>query len=118
MKVSAVTVDVTAGYSLKSEDAPLIKEIRDVFFFFPEERTYCCEMTPSYNLMYLYTYVVCMEEDISEKVRERLDERYCHEPTEDCYMHCSRVEKLSPKDCGEFDDEDSAREYLQGNCPF
>ena len=116
--VSAVALDETRYYNLAEADKRLIKAIKSVYIYDRDERTFCCEITPSYWLEYLYTFVECTD-DADDDTRDRLDETYCHEPTDGCYMHCSAVERMTEaKDCGEFESFEDAREHLQGNCPI
>lgn len=120
MNIHAVALDVTRHYNLAEEDKPLITRILDVFIYNPGERHHACEITPSYWLEHVYTTVETAV-DTSDEDRERLDLKYAHEPTEDCYMHISDVEKVPEdrrKDLGEFESLEEAREYAQGNCPF
>lgn len=118
MKINAIAVNDTQFCTIAEEDRPYVKAVLTVYFYTPEERTHCCEITPSYDLRYLYT-TLDLDLDTPEEKREELYEKWCTEPGEDTYMHCSRVEKMSDlKECGDFDDMDEAREYLQGNCPF
>lgn len=125
IKVNAISLNETACYNIRDEDKTYIKEIRGVYCYNPESCTYCCEMTPSYELRYLHSYIVFTDElekvKLSDDLRDLLDQRYCHEPSDDTYMHCSAVRGLKnppPKECGEFDDMDAACEHLQGNWPF
>ncbi len=127
MKVSAIALDFTRYFTIDEEDKPFIKAIKAVFFYEPDVATYCCELTPSYFLEYLYTYVEYKDADDrpestdkeSEAIRARCDERYCYEQTDDFYMHCSAVKALTPqRECGEFENADEAREHLQGNWPI
>ena len=117
MKTRAVSLDETSYYNLPPEDAAYIQEIRSSYVYNPDSCTHLCELTPSYELSYLHTYIVWKGEP-SEDKREELMERYCDGDREDTYMHCSTVEKLTTKDCGEYDSMDDAREYLLGNWPF
>lgn len=89
----AVGLDVTKHYEIEEEDKPYISQIVDVFVYNRNECTHCCELTPSYWLMYVDTFVR-FGPTPSDEVKERIDSRYCHEATEDCYVHCSDVDKL------------------------
>ena len=124
----AVKLNVTRFYRIEKEDTSYIDAIWDVFMYDKNTHTYCCEMTPSYFLIHLYTTVVfkdelCKESDaVSESIRDRIDQRYCFEPTDDCYMHVSDIDELPLRDktnyAEPFEDEEDAREYMCGNCPF
>jgi len=117
MKVNVISCNDTNFYNIRKEDNVFIKEIRTVYAYNPESCTNLCELTPSYELRYLYTYIVftC---DPSEDKHSELEERYCQEDNEDTYMHCSSVRAMNPKECGEFDDMEAACEYLKANWPI
>jgi len=123
IKVNAISLDHTRYYKIQDEDKPYIKEIRSVYAYNPESCTHLCELTPSYDLRYLYTYIV-LEGDVSDEKRGELDERYCYEDNEDTHMHCSDVRQFAKdnptyhKECVEFETIEEACEYLNGNCPF
>lgn len=128
MKVNAISRNVTGYYNIRDEDKSLIEEIRTVYAYDPESATHLCELTPSYDLRYLHTYIVFTDEletkKRSDEVRDELDQRYCHEDGEDTYMHCSDVRSFTTrnpshhKECGEFESIEEACEYLNGNWPF
>lgn len=116
--VSAVALDETRYYSIAEADKPLIKAIKSVYIYNRDERTFCCEITPSHYLEYLYTYVEYADEP-SDEVQDHITTTYCYEPTDDFYMHCHVVKRLAEsKDCGSFESMQEAREYLQGNWPI
>lgn len=123
MKVNAISRNHTRHFNIRDEDKPYIKEIRSVYAYNPESSTHLCELTPSYDLRYLHTYII-LACDVSEDKRCELDERYCYESSEDDYMHVSDVrqfEKDNPthhKECGEFESIEEACEHLNGNWPF
>jgi hypothetical protein len=119
MLVNVVDVNETYNYNIHKEDSIFIKEVHTVYAYNPLEYTYCCELTPSHRLIYLYDYIIYRgESEATEDVRNDLDEKYCMQGGEDIYMHVSRVKNLTTKECGEFDDMEAAREYLCANCPF
>lgn len=89
----AVGLDVTKHYELEEEDKPYVSNIVDVFIYNKNEVTHCCELTPSYDLVYVDTFIR-FGQFTSDEVRERIDSRYCHEATEDCYVHVHDVDKL------------------------
>lgn len=117
IKVNALALNHTKYYNIREEDQPYIKEIHSAYAYEPESGTYLCELTPSYHLQYLYTYIVWANEP-SEERRGELDERYCYEDNDDIYMHCSDVRKLTSKECGEFEDMEEACETLRCNWPI
>ena len=137
----AVALDETDHYNLDPADARYIKRIDGVYLFDAREQTHCCELTASYWLIYLYTSIV-FTDDADDAVREALDEKYAHEPSDDIYVHCGSIDKIIREgkrdridhygDCAEHDfcDEiadadkrhdaemEEIREDLQGYCPF
>lgn len=123
MKVNAISRNETGYYNIRDRDKPYIKEIRGVYAYNPESSTHLCELTPSYDLRYLHTYIV-FTDDVPDERRERLTERYCYESSEDIYMHVSAVRQFvkdNPshhKECGEFETIEDACEHLNGNHPF
>ena len=80
-------------YAIKEEDRPYIQDIRGVYLFDHNQRTFCCEMTPSYWLIHLYDEVV-FALNVSDEDQERLDEEYGHCGGDDIYVHCHEVDAL------------------------
>jgi hypothetical protein len=118
IKVNAVALNETSYYNIKSEDKPYIEKICGVYAYNSEEYTYCCELTPSYHLRYLYSYLVASRE-IDRYLYDALHDKYCFEGGDDMYLHCRSVKTNSTvKECGEYEDMDAACEHLQGNCPI
>ena len=60
-------------YFIKDEDRPHIQDIRGVYLFNHNERTFCCEFTPSYWLIHLYDEVILTPEadEALDEFRER-----------------------------------------------
>ena len=118
----AVALNVTSHYEIEEKDRPFIKSINDVFMYDQNTRTHLCEATPSYYLVYLYTFVLFVEGAPDEVVGE-IEQRYCYEPTENSYLHCSDVEALPMRrqydaTGTEEQSEELAREFWQSNLPF
>jgi len=137
----AIALDETDYYNLHPADAPFIKRILGVYLFDRNERVHCCELPPSYFLIYLYTCVEFVD-GIDDDMREAIDEKFANEPSDDCYIHCSSIERIIAADTrSEIDhygdvaandledgiadpDErhsaemDRIQEDLRGNCPF
>jgi len=111
MKTRALALDVTRYYH---NLPPEVKAIRECYVYDPESCTHLCELTPSYHLVYLYTSLECTS-DTSDERREELECKYCYQEPEDTYMHVRDVQKMTSVDTGEFDDMESAREFLCGN---
>lgn len=117
MNVKVISVNDTQHYNIQPNDRADVKEVRTVYAYTPETGTYLCELRPSYELHYLYTYLVTADHVEADRADE-LDTQYCYEGGEDTYMLCCSAAFKTAKECGEFDDMEAAREYLQGNCPF
>lgn len=117
MKVSAVRLNETIYFFPAKEDKPYIKAFYSVYAFAPETCVHLCELTPSYELRYLYSYIEGTEK-MTDDMRDYLDEKYCHQDIDDIYRHCRVVDKLNTKECGEFETMEDAVEYLQGNWPL
>jgi len=127
----AAQFNETRGWNLPVEYRPYVERIMGVYFYDATERTYCCEITPSYCLRFLYNYVV-FTSDTPDDVREELSERFSNDfahDGEDLYMHCRAVDGIpssrkrhygaTSPDCeDESDRQDEVREHYQGNCPF
>lgn len=106
------------GY-LPDEDQARIEAIYDVYFYDKNAHTYCCEMTPSYFMEYLSTNIV-IKPGVPEMEVGALQDEYCNGNGEDCYMHCSDVDRIAGQVAfgeGEVTPEE-VREYWQGNSPF
>lgn len=119
----AVAYDETRYYQIDLEDKPLIKSIWGVYLYNKNEYTYCCELTPSYSMEPLYTYII-YQDDLSEDQIDRLDNKYAHEGMEHVYRHVSDVNhyvdsnpKLSAS-YGPADNQDEVIEYWAGNPPL
>lgn len=88
----------TENYFIDDEDKPHIREIRGVYLFDRNCRTFCCEMTPSHYLIYLYDQVV-FNDGVPEETASALVEKYEYLGGEDRYVHCHSVEALiKPED--------------------
>jgi hypothetical protein len=128
--IYAITFNETQYYNFKPGDKELIKSVNQVYVLNRSEYTYLCEITPSYFLEPVYTWVEVVD-GLSDEERERLQEAYEHETSEPTYVHVRVVEAIIKdhpervRHYGNSDDEDDfmtalddAREYFQGNCPF
>lgn len=108
-----------------------IKAILSVYFYDAASATYCCEITPSHDMLGL-RYEVVFTDKCGDKKREEIDEWISGEYPEDIYMHVSDVRRhpsapffdteeeakaAFEKDPDDLD-EDTVREYWQGNWPM
>lgn len=133
----AIALDETDGYIIADKDRPYIRAIRGVYCFDRNRRTYCCELTPSYFLIHLYDAVIWTEagEALDGFKLDELDQKYAYCGGEDCYMHCSRVQRIIDRDqphtvghIGDVDWADPDMDYderiealvegLSADCPF
>lgn len=87
-------------------------KIYQVCVFNSNEVTHCCDIRPSYYLIPLYSYC---ENDISDELDEEILENDSLEPF---YMYCGSVDTYKAIDCGDFESEEEAIDYLKGNCPI
>ena len=84
-------------YQIKEEDQPHIEDIRGVYLLNRNERTFCCELTPSYWLIHLYDEVILTEdaeETLDDYERDRLFQEYEHCGGGDIYVHCHTIDAL------------------------
>jgi hypothetical protein len=93
-------------------------KVYTVYIYNHNEATYLCEMQPSYCLIPVDLVAEVYPEDDEE--RERLDEvlREVHLNDEVTYIHCSDIKDSETIPLGDFESEDEAREYYQGNPRF
>jgi len=91
-----------------------------VYAYNPEEATNCCEITPSY---YLIPVDFFCENTLSDSLQESVYREWAI-ATDPFYAHCSTIDRMPEKRDGflvryesknDFDDEDSALDYFQGN---
>jgi hypothetical protein len=117
MKVNAISRNETGLYNIKPQHRIFIASINGVYIYNPESCVNLCELTPSYELRHLFTYIV-FRCDVSDEVRDELEEQYYEYSAEDIYIHCQNVIKMNPKECpGCYDNMEEAYEYLVSNPP-
>lgn len=119
-RFGVVAIDETANWL----DEDLVKrcggKIYTLYVYNPDEATYLCELTPSYDLEPLDYYPAELPEDENEreKIYEKLQETLLHE--EVSYMHCHSIDGVKTQIIEDFHVDcrlDDAREYWQGNSP-
>jgi hypothetical protein len=83
-------------YFIKEEDQPLIQDIRGVYLLNRNERTFCCEMTPSYWLIHLYDEVNLTPEadGLDECERDAIYQEYEYCGGDDIYVHCHTIDAM------------------------
>jgi len=91
-----IALDETDHYYISEADRPYIRQIRGVYLFDRNERTHCCELTPSYYLIRLWDEVLLTEagEALDDFAADRLYQEYEYCGGDDCYVHCHTIEKL------------------------
>lgn len=96
----AIALDETANYEIDENDRPYIKQIRAAYLFDRNQRTHCCETTPSYYLIYLYNEMVLTDEGLAldEYAVDELYQKYESYSGDDIYVHCCDVERLIERD--------------------
>jgi hypothetical protein len=110
-----------------------VKRIFTVYLFNPNKRVHCCEITPSYECVFL-EYQIDFPDDISEEERDRIYMEVTEVQEDVAYYHCSGIDNLPefklgffPEgmmgvcSAGEFEAEDcewidAASEWARCNC--
>ena len=113
-------LDQTPYYTIPPDEVPFIEKIVGIYFYDASSRTYCCESTPSYWLEYIGDSVYFRPDTPDEK-REELQEKYETCGGENCYMHCSDIDRLPAEQLNHYgtaENLDEVREYYQGNPVF
>jgi hypothetical protein len=91
-----VELDITSICTIPEDERGQVLKILDVFVYDDGEQTHCCEATPSFYLFPVLTRIETPD-DLDEDTRDSLQDKYCYEATDPCYMHCSDVEALKPE---------------------
>jgi hypothetical protein len=93
-------------------------KLTGIYIYDDDERTFCCEMTPSFWLEFIMTVPENHIEDEDERAQlhEDILDAEIRGGDASHYRHCRCVEKLNPTALGEFETMDDAREYAHGNC--
>ena len=84
-------------YAIKEEDQPHIQDIRGVYLFDRNQRTFCCEMTPSYWLIHLYDEVILTpeaDEALNESEKDAIYQEYEYCGGDDIYVHCHTIDGM------------------------
>jgi hypothetical protein len=141
-----IALDRSQNYFIDERHKPFIARIEEVYLYDKNERTHCCEFTPSYYLIHLYTRVILTPpgEQLNALEQDEIFQAYEHEETDNCYIHCHEIDALEaktqpndftyyahgdPKFAGAEDDFeskeayhdaviDALREHFQANCPI
>lgn len=141
-----IALNRTCNYLIDAKHQPSIARIEEVYLYDKSQRTHCCEFTPSYYLIHLYTRVIFTPEgdQLNDHEQDEIFQTYEHEVTDNCYVHCNEIdaleEKARPQDftyhthgdpefgnvADEYETEeafhdaamDALREHFQANCPI
>jgi len=91
-----VALNLTEPGMIDDADESFIEEVRDVFLFDKNQVTYCCELTPSYWLIYCYSGAILSEAGcaLSGYERQRLADKYEAGPMDEVYMHCHKIDGI------------------------
>jgi len=115
-----VAVDETRYFeNLPEADKLAIDRIESVYMYDFNTVTYMCSYwSKHYFLMHLYTNVY-VKAGVSEEERERLQDIYGNEPTQDDYFPIEMIDaeknQVIVGELKEDQDETELREYLMGN---
>lgn len=90
--------------------AALTGQIRSVYFFNPEKIYRLCELTPSYELHFLYYQT---ENEIDDGTEEKLMENQPENPV--VYYHCQTIQQYCQKDFSMQVDADESHEEMMEN---
>jgi RimJ/RimL family protein N-acetyltransferase len=93
-------LDETGHWNIDAEHAPYIKAIRGVYLFDRNERTHCCEITPSHYLIHLYDQVIFTDagEELDDYAKDDIYQTYEYTgQSEDIYVHCRTVDRMIAK---------------------
>ncbi len=130
-----IALNETEYFNIDPADAPYIAEIRGNYFFDRNQRVHCCELTPSYFLIFLGHIVILNDgfgPEFDEYAKSAIYEKYEYCGGDDIYVHCNTVDRLIENaakgdhyDYGntgvsyedsEYDDQiEGLREHFQGN---
>jgi hypothetical protein len=94
-----VALDVTEYFSIADEHAPFIERIRSVYLFDRNERTHCCELTPSHYLIHLYDQVILTDagDELDDYAKDDIYQTYEYCGSEDIYVHCHVLDRIIAK---------------------
>ena len=139
-----IALNRTHHYLIDAKHQPSIARIEEVYLYDKNQHTHCCELTPSYYLIHLYTRVIFSPkgDKLNEHEQDEIFQAYEHEVTEECYVHCHEIDALETQAkpftyhihgdpefgdaADEFENEedfhdsvmDALREHFQGNYPI
>lgn len=129
-------VDETQYWTIDKKDKQYVDKIIGVYYFNRNSHTYCCELTPSYWMIWhsdvIYFKDLPEDDRQADEIRCRLAETYEQSSHDDnsCYVHVREVERAMQEhpenfhrygyiheDC-EDHGEGEVHEWVNGNNPF
>jgi hypothetical protein len=141
-----IALNRTHNYVIDEKHQPYIARIEEVYLYDKSQHTHCCEFTPSYYLIHLYTRVIFTPagDQLSDHDQDQIFQEYEHEDTDNLYVHCHEIDALEEKarpndftyyahgdpEFGEAEDDfeseeayhdaviEALREHFQANCPI
>jgi hypothetical protein len=141
-----IALNCSHNYLIDEKHQPFIVRIEEVYLYDKNERTHCCEFTPSYYLIQLYTRVIFTPagDQLNDHKQDEIFQVYEHEATDNIYVHCHEIDALESKaqpdgftyhvhgdpefqeSEGDFESEEAyhdavmeaLREHFQANCPI
>ena len=140
-----IALNRTHNYVIAEKHQAHIASIEEVYFYDKNQRTHCCEFTPSYYLIHLYTKVIFTSagNELNDHEQDEIFQAYEHEEMDNCYVHCHEIDVLEATVFdrptyyiygdpefgnveGEFESQEAyhdsvmeaLREHFQANCPI
>ena len=94
-----IALNRTQNYFIEEKHQPFIARIEEVYLYDKNQHTHCCEFTPSYFLIHLYTRVIFtpVGDQLNDHEQDEIFQAYEHEDTENCYVHCHEIDTLEGK---------------------
>ena len=92
-----VALDETTHYCVRDEHKSLIAEIRGIYMLDRNEITYCCELTPSYYLIYIQDQVILTPEadkTLTDEEKGSIYEEYEQSGGDNIYVHCRQIDNI------------------------
>lgn len=95
-----IALNETDYFEIEENDKQYIKEIRGAYFYDKNRVTHCCELTPSYNLYFLYHQLIPTDKwcELNYQRIGDLDKKYCMLSGEDVYIHCDSVDRIEKEE--------------------
>ena len=139
-----IALNRTHNYFLDEKHQAQIARIEEVYLYDKNQHTHCCEFTPSYYLIHLYTRVIftAVGDQLNDHEQDEVFQAYEHQDTDNCYVHVHEIDAWEAKakpftyyihgdpDFSDAEDEfeseeayhdavmDALRDHFQANCPF